>query len=149
MNFLQSLAKYEDFIYTLQQRHICIQRSTLTVIRRGKAVARLTGTLEIDGYRIQVREKLSFADATGRIIGYGYEVWCGNEKLYWYDSQEHPNDPTLANTDPHHKHIPPNIKHHRVPAPALSFTEPNLPFLIREVEQLYELSVSPPTVISR
>lgn len=28
------------------------------------------------------------------------------------------------------------MKHHRVPAPGLSFTQPNLPFLIREVEQL-------------
>ena len=29
-----------------------------------------------------------------------------------------------------------NIKHHRIPAPGLSFAEPNLPFLIREVEAL-------------
>ena len=38
-------------------------------------------------------------------------------------------------SDPHHKHIPPNIKHHRIPAPNLSFTRPNLPFLIGEIEQ--------------
>jgi len=31
--------------------------------------------------------------------------------------------------------IPPNIRHHRVPAPDLSFTRPNLPFLIAEVER--------------
>ena len=37
-------------------------------------------------------------------------------------------------TDPHHKRIPPDIKHHRIPAPGLNFTEPNLPFLIREME---------------
>jgi len=47
----------------------------------------------------------------------------------------HPNDPTLQSTYPHHKHIPPNIKHHRIPAPNLSFTHPNLPFLIEEIEQ--------------
>jgi hypothetical protein len=56
------------------------------------------------------------------------------EKLYWYDSFPHPNDSSLASTDPHHKHVPPNIKHHRVPAPDLSFTRPNLPFLIEEIE---------------
>jgi hypothetical protein len=38
--------------------------------------------------------------------------------------------------DPHHKHIPPDIKNHRLPAPELSFTRPNLPFLIREIEQM-------------
>ena len=38
-------------------------------------------------------------------------------------------------SDPHHKHIPPNIKHHRIPAPNLSFTCPNLPFLIEEIER--------------
>jgi hypothetical protein len=38
-------------------------------------------------------------------------------------------------THPHHKHIPPNIKHHRIPAPDVSFTRPNLPFLIEEIER--------------
>ena len=99
-------------------------------------MARLTGELEIGDYRIVVREKLSFADKPGWITGYGYEVWRGDERLCWYDSQAHPHDPTLASTHPHHKHILPNIKHHRVPAPELSFTHPNLPFLIREIEQL-------------
>ena len=56
--------------------------------------------------------------------------------LYWYDSQPHPNDPVLAATDPHHKHIPPDLKHHRVPASELSFTRPNLPFVIEEIERL-------------
>ena len=53
-----------------------------------------------------------------------------------YDSFPHPNDASLAATDPHHKHIPPDIKHHRVPAPELFFTRPNLPLLIEEVERL-------------
>ncbi|MEN8215749.1 MAG: hypothetical protein ABFS56_05115 [Pseudomonadota bacterium] len=35
----------------------------------------------------------------------------------------------LASTHPHHKHIPPDIKHNRIPAPILSFTHPNLPEL--------------------
>jgi len=44
------------------------------------------------------------------------------------------NDPTLAKTHPHHKHIPPDMKRHRVSAPNLSFTQPNLPVLIEEIE---------------
>jgi len=50
---------------------------------------------------------------------------------------------TVASTHPRHKHIPPDtstgsvrrIKHYRAPAPDLSFTRPNLPFLIEEIEQ--------------
>ncbi|MEA3310470.1 MAG: DUF6516 family protein [Chloroflexota bacterium] len=136
MNPFQSLPKYERFVYTLQQRYPSICSSTLTVIRRGRAVARLTGELEIASYRIVVREKLTFVGGLGRITGYGYEVWRGEEKLFWYDSQPHPHNPALAATHPHHKHIPPDIKHHRIPAPEISFTRPNLPFLIQEVEQL-------------
>ncbi len=135
MNPFQSLPEYEYFIYTLPQQYPSIQRSTLTVIRRGAAVAVVTGEVEIGDYRLVVREKLSFAQMPGVIKGYGYEVWQGTEKLYWYDSQPHPQEPSLAGTDPHHKHLPPDIKHHRLPAPGLSFTHPNLPFLIEEVER--------------
>jgi len=38
---------------------------------------------------------------------------------------------------PHHKHIPPEIKHHRIPAPGLSFDQPNLPQLIEEIERTF------------
>ena len=51
MNPFQSLAEYERFVYTLQQRYPVLRRSTLTVIRRGAVVARLTGNLEIGDYR--------------------------------------------------------------------------------------------------
>ena len=37
-------------------------------------------------------------------------------------------------THPHHKHVPPNIKRNRIPAPEISFGQPNLPFLIEEIE---------------
>ena len=57
------------------------------------------------------------------------------EKLYWFDSFPHPNDISLASTDPHHKHVPPDIKHHRIPAPNISFTRPNLALLIEEIIQ--------------
>jgi hypothetical protein len=81
-----------------------------------------------------VREELDFE--AGLITAYGYEVYRGDERLYWYDGFPHPNDSTLASTHPHHKHVPPDIKHHRIPAQEVSFTRPNLPVLIREVEEL-------------
>lgn len=139
MNPLRSLPSYEQFVYALQRQNSEILRSTLVVIRRGAALAVLSGELEFPkGIRLVVREKLSFAGIPGRIQGYGYEVWQNDEQLYWYDSQPHPGDPNLATTDPHHKHVPPNIKHHRIPAPGLQFDEPNLPFLISEIVQLRE-----------
>jgi len=42
----------------------------------------------------------------------------------------------VASAFPHHKHMPPDIKHHRVPAPEMSFTRPNLVVLIQEIEEL-------------
>ena len=136
MNPLHSLAEYERFVYTFPQCYPAVRRSTLTVVRRGATIAVLQGEIELpQGIRIVVREKLSFVQSPGEIKGYGYEVWRGDELLYWYDSQPHPDDPSLASTHPHHKHIPPDIKHHRIPAPGLSFTWPNLPFLVKEIEQ--------------
>ncbi|MFQ5641422.1 MAG: DUF6516 family protein, partial [bacterium] len=83
-----------------------------------------------------VRERVLYDRLPAVLDWYGYEVWQGDKKLYWYDSQPHPNDPRLQSTHPHHKHIPPNLKHNRVPAPEMSFTRPNLPQLIREIETL-------------
>ena len=83
-----------------------------------------------------IRQRLLFHQLPGVIDEYGYEVWKGDEKLYRYDSQPHPRDSTLQSTHPHHKHVPPDIKHHRIPAPDMSFTRPNLPALVREVGDL-------------
>lgn len=137
MNPFQSLREYEEYIYTLKQTYPSIQRSTLVVIRRGKRVAILKGELTFArGYRITVQERLSFDAGTVEIEFYGYELWRNAEKIGWYDAQPHPNDPGLVNTHPHHKHIPPDIKHNRIPAPNMSFTQPNLPVLIDEVGKL-------------
>lgn len=131
-NSLASAETYELFIYTIQQRYPQIKVSTLVLIRSGKLFGELSGGLFFEGdVRLFVRERLDFKNAV--IKGYSYEVWQGTQKLYWYDSQEHPNDPTLASTHPHHKHIPPDIKHHRIPAPGLNFDQSNLPFLIEEI----------------
>lgn len=139
MNPLQSLPSYEQFIYSFSQESPLIVRSTLVVIRRGATIAAVTGEMEFsNGIRLVVGEKLSFAQSPGQIKGYGYEVWRGNEQLYWYDSQPHPHDTILAGTDPHYKHIPPDIKHHRIPAPELAFNKPNLLSLISEIQELPE-----------
>jgi len=137
MNPFQSLREYELFVYTLPEQFRNVGRSTLVVAQRGRLFAEVTGEATLpDGYRLLVYERLVWDTGPIAIEDYSYEVWNGSDKLYWYDSQPHPNDPTLASTHPHHKHIPPDIKHNRVPAPGLSFTEPNLPFLIQEIESL-------------
>lgn len=135
MSPFSSLREYEQFVYTLPQQFPSITRSTLVVIQRGRLFAELNGELTFaGGRRLTIYERLVWDTGPLAIEGYSYEAWRGGKKLYWYDSQPHPHDPTLASSHPHHQHIPPNIKHHRVPAPGLSFTAPNLPFLIREIE---------------
>ncbi len=137
MNPFSSLPEYERFVYTLQQRFTSIEYSTLVIIRRGRLFADVSGEVGFaDGYRLVVYERLSWDTGAVVIEGYSYEGWHGGEKLYWYDSQPHPHDLSLASTHPHHKHIPPDIKHNRIPAPGLSFTSPNLPLLIEEIESL-------------
>jgi hypothetical protein len=109
----------------------------LVVAQRGRLYAEVAGDIYFSGgHRLAVYERLTWDAGPLAIEDYGYEVWLGNEKLYWYDSQPHPGDPALASTDPHHKHIPPDVKQHRIPAPDLTFTSPNLSFLINEVLSL-------------
>lgn len=140
-NPLRSADDYELFIYTLVERYLSIQLSTVVFERRGTSLARVADELVLQqGFRIVVRERVVFDRSPATIEWYGYEVWQEEQKLYWYDSQPHPDDPTLQSTHPHHKHVPPNIKHNRVPAPAMSFTRPNLPAIIKEVEQAFFLA---------
>jgi len=136
-NPLRTPEDYELFLYTLTEQFPSIQRSTMTFIRRGAKLARVTGELFFKhNIRVIVRERILHHRLPAVIDWYGYEVWHGEEKLYWYDSQPHPNEPSLQSTHPHHKHIPPNIKHNRIPAAEMSFLQPNLPVLIKEIEAL-------------
>jgi hypothetical protein len=133
-NPLKSLAGYSHFVAQLFDRPT-VERSTVTVWSESPH----TGTAEGEaffssGIRLRMREELDF-DA-GLITAYGYEIYQGADRLYWYDDFPHPDDLDLAATHPHHKHISPDIKHHRVPAPEMSFVRPNLPMLIREIEEL-------------
>lgn len=138
MNPFRSLHSYEEFIYTLSNLFPVVTSSTLVVYQRGATLGLVSGEIFFDqGYRIVVRERFQIQNGMVVIQRYGYEIWCGEEKLYWYDSQPHPDNPALASTHPHHKHMPPDIKHNRIPAPGLSFTQPNLPFLIQEIEHGY------------
>lgn len=133
----RSLEDYELFLYTLSERFPSIRRSTVTLVRRGHSLARVAGEIFFDrGIRLVVLERIVFDRLPLAIDGYGYEVWREGEKLYWYDPQPHPNEPALQSTHPHHKHVPPDIKHNRIPAPGMSFDSPNLPKLIQEIEEL-------------
>ena len=128
---LNSIADYELLIYNLSNTFPSILSSTVHIIRTGSASGRMVGDfLFANNIRLNVAELFDFDDNQLDILQYGYVVWQHAERLYWYDSQAHPNDPTLASTHPHHKHVPPDIKHNRIPAPDLSFTRPNLLFLI-------------------
>jgi len=136
-NPLRSDTDYELFIYSIVESFQLVERSTLTFVRQGATLARVAGELYFAGdYRIVVRERIVYDRLPAEIDWYGYEVWRGFEKQYWYDSQPHPNEPKLQSTHPHHKHVPPDIKHNRVLAPEMSFTKPNLPVIIAEVEAM-------------
>jgi hypothetical protein len=134
VNPLASLVEYSRLIANVLDR-ASVQRSTVAVWSDSP----FTGTAEgevlfLGGIRLRMRQELDFDAAL--IAAYGYEVYRNEERLYWYDDFPHPDDSTLASTHPHHKHVPPDIKHHRVPAPNMSFSRPNLPVLIQEIESL-------------
>jgi hypothetical protein len=136
-SFLKSLSDYSRFVAELLD-HPSVARSTVAVW----SSSRYTGVAEGETYfhngvRLRLREELDF-DA-GLITSYGYEVYRGIERLYWYDDFPHPKDSELASTFPHHKHVPPDIKHRRIPASEMSFTRPNLPTLMQEIVGLPEV----------
>jgi hypothetical protein len=133
-NPLESLSEYTRFVSQLLS-HADIERSTVILWPNSP----YTGTAEGEvwfknNFRLRMREELDFDAAL--ITSYGYEVYQGTEKLYWYDDFPHPQDPSLSSTFPHHKHIPPDIRRNRIPAPNLSFISPNLPILIQEIIDL-------------
>ena len=137
MNPLKSLTDYSRFVAELLHRST-VDRSTVAVWSDSPYTGVSEGEVFFSNdIRLRLREELDF-DA-GLVTSYGYEVHRGAERLYWYDDFPHPNDPSLASTFPHHKHVPPDIKHNRVPAPEMSFTRANLPVLIREIEELAEI----------
>ncbi len=133
-NPLKSLSDYSRFVAELLGRPN-VQSSTVSVWSDSPYTSVAEGEVFFtNGLRLRMREEVDL-DA-GLIISYGYENYRGEDRLYWYDDFPHPNDPTLAATMPHHKHVPPDIKHNRIPAPNMSFERPNLPVLINEINEI-------------
>jgi len=133
-NPLKSLADYSRFVTELLGQPN-VKYSTVAVWSESPYTGIAEGEVFFtNGLRLRMREEVDFV--AGLIVSYGYEVYRDGERLYWYDDFPHPNEQSLAATLPHHKHIPPDIKHNRIPAPNMSLTQPNLPALIKEIEQV-------------
>jgi hypothetical protein len=129
-----SIQAYSRFIYPLQEQYPIIRQSTLVLAPIGSTIALLRGELHFEqDIVLRVVEDLDFL--AQQIEYYSYTVSRANERLYWYDPQPHPDVSQLQSTHPHHKHVQPDIKHNRVPAPGISFTKPNPPLLIQEIVQ--------------
>ena len=131
---LASLAGYSRFVAELWNRPT-VTRSTVIVWSDSPFTGVAEGEVFFsNGIRLRMREELDFDAAL--IASYGYEVYRGAERLFWYDDFPHPEDASLASTFPHHKHVPPDLRHHRVPAPNMSFNRPNLSGLVAEIDAL-------------
>jgi hypothetical protein len=93
---LKSLSAYSHFIAQSLNRPNVL-RSTVVVWPDSPYTGIAEGEVSFsNGLRLRMREELDF-DA-GLITAYGYKVYRGDEKLYWYDDFPHTNDPTLALT---------------------------------------------------
>jgi hypothetical protein len=131
---LTSLLAYSQFVAEILHRP-SVLRSTVAVWSDSPYTGIAEGEVFfVNGLRLRVREELDFA--AGLIASYGYEVYRRDQRLYWYDDFPHPNDPILAASFPHHKHVPPDVKHNREPAPQLHFDCANLPVIVSEMENL-------------
>ena len=123
---------YATFLYTLDNQFPDIICSEIKFFNTSPSKAVAYGTFYFNNeIGLYFREILDFS--MDEIIDYSYEVLQAHQKLYYYDPQPHPGNPNLASSFPHHKHVPPDIKHNRQPALHLSFDRPNLPALIKEI----------------
>jgi len=131
---LNSYAEYTQLIFRLLADRPTVANHTLAVFTVNRTVGIVRGEVMFhSGRTLRVFEQVDFV--THRIVKYSYELAHEDDTLWWYDSMPHPNVPELQSTHPHHKHIPPDIKHHRIPAPEISFDRPNLPSLLAQIEQ--------------
>ncbi|MBC8186172.1 hypothetical protein H8E88_34245 [candidate division KSB1 bacterium] len=133
---LTDINKYAEIIYSLPQKYFVIQRLEASIYKISPNIGRVSGVINFKKeIELKFVERINFN--TGRIYFYSYEIRQYDQILYFYDPQPHPNDPDLALTFPHHKHVAPDIKHNRKPASGLSFDKPNLPFLIQEISDQF------------
>ena len=74
-NSLRTSEDYELFLYTITDQFPSVRRSTITLIRRGATIARVTGEIYFDSNtRLVVRERLVYNRLPVVIDWYGYEV---------------------------------------------------------------------------
>jgi hypothetical protein len=131
---LDDIANYSALVYALVERHPFVTSSTLALVPIGATLAKLEGRIECQGgVHVEVWELIDLA--ASRIRAYSYEVYRGDQKICWYDSWEHPEIPALASTFPHHRHMLPNLRDHRVPAPGISFESPNLDVVLNDIHR--------------
>ncbi len=132
---LRSYAEYARLIYSLLTDRPSLESHTVAVYTVSQTIGTTRGQIVYrSGHVLHVFEQIDFV--SHRILNYFYELTCRGETLWWYDPMPHPDIPELQSTHPHHKHVPPDVKHQRIPAPGLSFAEPNLPRLLEEVESI-------------
>lgn len=131
---LGAVSGYSHYVYSLPERHPQIQQLQLSLYTTGTTDGILKGEIcFLNDIVLRVMEIVDFT--AGVMETYSYTVKRGQEVLYWYDPQPHPENVALASTFPHHKHIPPQIKRNRIPAPEISFEHPNRDFLVSEIER--------------
>ena len=134
---LNTYGDYARLIFFLLADCSAVESHTVAVYTTSQTIGITRGQVVFrSGHALRVFEQIDFV--AHRILRYFYELTYEGESLWWYDSMPHPNVPELQSTHPHHKHVPPDIKHHRVAAPNLSFIQANLPGLIHEIEELIE-----------
>jgi hypothetical protein len=113
---LDDLASYSAYVYTVAERHSIVAGSTLTLAPIGATLAKLEGRIVChDGLHLEIWELIDFA--AHHIRTYSYEVYRDGQKICWYDPWPHPEILALAATFPHHRHLPPDLRHHRVSSP--------------------------------
>ena len=132
-----SRPEYETLVYGLLDAYPEVIGSTLRLYSTSVLTATVEGSVHLrNGLELRIIEALDFK--SGRIQRYSYTVYRSGEKIRWYDSEPHAEEPTLASTFPHHLHDLPNIKRNRKPAPGISFQAPNVPTLIADCIALGE-----------
>lgn len=130
-----SRSEYERLVYGLIDFFPDVGVSSLRLYSTSALTAIVEGEITLrNGLLLRVLEVLDFK--AGRIRNYSYAVYRNNLKIRWYDPQPHPENPALATTFPHHFHEEPDIKRNRLPAPGISFEQPNLAVLIADWRRL-------------
>ena len=90
---------YATFIYTLEARFSSIQKAQVNCFTTQYNTGMAKGVIYFSkDIRLGFIEHLNFS--LGKITYYSYEVWQGDQKLYYYDSQEHPQRPDFDEYSP-------------------------------------------------